>query len=121
PRAPGPHRRAARLARRPVAGARPRAGAVRMRALRISIAILGIALLGRIGWTIVQVTRTDELAHDHPEAALRIDPDPPQALLRLARKQLDAKQYDAAMATARHLLSVEPGQGDAFAVIALAA
>src|SRR5690606_2969053 len=113
--------RATRLARGPVAGARHRSGAVRMRALRIPVAILGVALLGWLGWTIVQVTRADELAHDHPEAALRIDPNHPQALLRLARKQLDTKQYDAAMATARHLLSVEPGQGDAFTIIALAA
>src|SRR5690606_40041078 len=53
--------------------------------------------------------------------ALRIDPDHPQALLRLAWRQLGNDQTEAAMATARHLLAVEPGQGDAFAVLALAA
>lgn len=92
-----------------------------MSVLRLPIAIIGIAILGWVGWTIVQVTRADALAHDDPEAALRIDADHPEALLRLARQQLGAKDYDAATATARHLLNVEPGQGNAFAVIALAA
>lgn len=92
-----------------------------MRALRLPIAIIGVAILCWVGWTIIQVTRADELARSDPAAALRIDPDHPQALLRLARQQLDAKDYDAATATARHVLKVEPGQGDAFAILALAA
>lgn len=92
-----------------------------MKALRLAIAIPGIAVLVWLGWTIIQVTRADELAHDHPEAALEIDPDHPQALLRLAKQQLEAKDYNAATATARHVLRVEPGQGDAFAILALAA
>lgn len=92
-----------------------------MRALRLPIALIGVALLCWIGWTIIQVTRADALARTDPAAALRIDPDHPQALLRLARQQLEAKDYDAATATARHVLQVEPGQGDAFAILALAA
>src|SRR3546814_9632641 len=90
-------------------------------ALRIPLAIVGLVLLAWIGWTVIQVTRADALARTDPEAALRIDPDHPQALLRIAWRQLGDDQNDAAMATARHLLAVEPGQGDAFAVLALAA
>lgn len=92
-----------------------------MRALRLAIAAAGVLVLAWIGWAIVQTTRADGLAPTDPAAALQIDPDHPQALLRLARRQLEAGNYDAATATARHLLAVEPGQGDAFAVIALAA
>ena len=92
-----------------------------MRALRLPIALVGLLVLAWVGWTIVQTTRADALAGTDPAAALRIDPDHPQALLRLARKQLEAKDYDAATETARHVLRVEPGQGDAFAIVALAA
>ncbi|TAK39896.1 MAG: hypothetical protein EPO30_01685 [Lysobacteraceae bacterium] len=89
--------------------------------MRLPIAIVGVAVLGWVGWSIIQATRADELAGTDPAAALRIDPDHPKALLRLGRLQLDAKDFDAATATARHLLSVEPGQGDGFAILALAA
>ena len=92
-----------------------------MRALRLPIALVGLVVLAWVGWTIVQSTRADELAGTNPAAALRIDPDHPQALLRLARQQLEAKDYGAATETARHVLRVEPGQGDAFAILALAA
>jgi len=89
--------------------------------LRLAAAALLVALLGWVGWTTIQATRVDELAKTDPEAALRLDPDHPQALLRMAWRQLGNQQPDAAIATARHLLAVEPGQGDAFAVLALAA
>lgn len=92
-----------------------------MKALRLAVAIPGIALLAWLGWTIIQVTRADALADGDPEVALEIDPDHARALLQLAREQLDAKDYDAATASARHVLRVEPGQGDAFAILALAA
>src|SRR5690606_3887545 len=85
------------------------------------IAVVGLLVLAWIGWTAIQVTRADALAQTDPEAALRIDPDHPQALLRIAWRPLGNDQADAARATARHLLAVEPGQGDAFAVLALAA
>src|SRR5690606_18562590 len=110
------------VARRPVAGARRRTGAGGMKAaLRIPFVVVGLLVLAWVGWTAIQVTRADALAQTDPEAALRIDPDHPQALLRLAWRQLGNDQTEAAMATARHLLAVEPGQGDAFAVLALAA
>lgn len=92
-----------------------------MRALRLPIALAGLLVLAWVGWTILQSTRADALASTDPSAALRIDPDHPQALLRLARQQLEAKDYAGATETARHVLRVEPGQGDAFAILALAA
>jgi tetratricopeptide (TPR) repeat protein len=92
-----------------------------MTPLRVGLAAAGLVLAIWIGWTLVQATRADLLAEDDPQAALRLDPDHPQALLRLAWRQLGQGDNDAATATARHLLAVEPGQGDAFAVLALAA
>jgi hypothetical protein len=92
-----------------------------MKATRVAIAVAGIALLVWIGWILVQATRADYLADSDPEAALRIDPEHPEALLRIAWHELGRGENDAATATARHLLAVEPGQGDAFAVLALAA
>ena len=53
-----------------------------MRAIRGAVAFMGVLLLAWIGWTLVQATRADYLAQTDPEAALRIDPDHPQALLR---------------------------------------
>ena len=91
------------------------------RGVRIAVALLLAAVLAWVGWLVIQATRADELARSDPEAALRIDPDHPQALLRLAWRQYRAGDDAAALATARHLLAVEPGQGMAFAVIALAA
>lgn len=78
-------------------------------------------LLACIGWQAVLATRADRLAVINPVAALRLDPDHPQALLLRARRELADGDYSAATATARHLLQVAPGQGDAFAIIALAA
>ena len=90
-------------------------------AARGIVAAFGIAILAWIGWVTVQATRADQLAATDPAAALRIDPDHPQALLALAQRQLRDGDTDAATATARHLLAVEPGQGDAFGILALAA
>lgn len=89
--------------------------------VRIAVAAISVAILAWIGWVAIQTTRIDKLAETDPEAALRLDPDHPQALLALAWRQLGRDDNAAAMATARHLLAVEPGQGDAFAVLALAA
>lgn len=90
-------------------------------ALRVIVAAIGIAALAWVGWLTVQTTRADELAAKDPAAALRIDPDHPGALLALAQQQLRDGDTEAATATARHLLAVEPGQGDAFGILALAA
>ena len=92
-----------------------------MSTFRIAGAAVGLVLLFWIGGVLVQATRADFMAENDPGAALRLDPDHPQALLRLAWAQLGRGENDAASVTARHLLAVEPGQGDAFAVLALAA
>lgn len=89
--------------------------------LRGAAGVRGIAMLAWVGWLTVQATRADELAATDPAAALRIDPDHPEALLALAQRQLRSGHADAAMATARHLLAIEPGQGEAFGILALAA
>jgi hypothetical protein len=90
-------------------------------AVRVTIAAAGVALLAWVGWVTVQATRVDELARTDPDAALRLDPDYPPALLSVAHRQLREGDPDAAMATARHLLATAPGRGDAFAILALAA
>jgi hypothetical protein len=81
----------------------------------------GVAVLAALGWQVVATTRVDRLAQAGDEAVLRLDPDQPQALLLRARRQLAGGDDRGALATARHLLAVAPGQGDAFAIIALAA
>src|SRR5690606_38624904 len=110
------------LARRHVARARRRPGASRMsRGLRTALVLALAALLAWIGWRLVQATRADELALRDPEAALATVPNHPRALLALAWRQYRQGDDAAASATARRLLQVEPGQGAAFAVLALAA
>jgi hypothetical protein len=86
----------------------------------IAIAV-GIAVLAALGWQVIATTRVDRLAQAGDEAVLQLDPDQPQALLLRARWQLANGDDRGALATARHLLAVAPGQGDAFAIIALAA
>lgn len=89
--------------------------------LRIAIAAVGVALLAWVGWLTVQTTRVDQLAFVDPTAALRLDPGYPPALLAVAQRQLRDGQTGLAMATARRMLAISPGRGDAFAVLALAA
>lgn len=89
--------------------------------LRIACAGLFLPVLGWVAWQTVVTTRIDAVAAIDEGAALRIDPDHPVALRRTAWRQLDRGDVAAATATARRLLTVEPGQGDAFAVLALAA
>jgi tetratricopeptide (TPR) repeat protein len=89
--------------------------------LRLSAAVAAVLVALAVGWTTIQATRADALAGQDPAAALRIDAQDPEALLGLARGQLVAGDYDAATASARRLLAAEPGQGDAFALLALAA
>jgi tetratricopeptide (TPR) repeat protein len=89
--------------------------------LRFTLAVAATLAVLAIGWTTIQATRADALAYEDPAAALRIDPDHPEALLQLAREQMAARNYEAAKETARHLLAVEPGQGEGFAILALAA
>jgi Tfp pilus assembly protein PilF len=79
-----------------------------------------VAAIG-LGWCTIRVTRADALAKVDPQAALRIAPANLEALLRTARRQLRDGDNDAAIATARRVLSNEPAQGEGFALVALAA
>ena len=88
---------------------------------RQALAGVGIVVLAWIGWTSIAATRADALAEDRPEAALRINADHPGALLAAARNSLEAKDQAAARAFAKRLLAAEPGQGEGFAVLAVAA
>jgi hypothetical protein len=92
-----------------------------MKAWRAIAMPLSLAALAGAGWLVVQTTRADGLARTDPDAALRLDADHPQALLAHAWRQMANGDDAGATRTARHLLRTSPGQGDAFAVIALAA
>jgi hypothetical protein len=74
--------------------------------------------LAWIGWVTIAATRADRLAEGDPEAALRVDPGHPAALLEDARRKLRAGDYPAATALAKRLLAIEPGQGEGFAMLA---
>jgi tetratricopeptide (TPR) repeat protein len=90
-------------------------------ALRGTLAIAAGAVAMALGWCTIHATRADALAQVDPQAALRLDPAHPQALLRAAIRQLRDGENVTAIATARRLLSIEPAQGEAFAVVARAA
>lgn len=88
---------------------------------RVVVAATGALVLAWLGWTVVETTRADALAARAPEAALRIDAEHPGALRLAARRALVARELPAATDLAQRLLAGEPGQGDGFATIALAA
>lgn len=92
-----------------------------MSAPRTAAAALLAIVLAWMGWLVVQTTRVDLASVSDLQAILRMDPDDPRALYLQAGAQMAKGDDVAAMATARHLLRVKPGEGDAFAVIALAA
>jgi Tfp pilus assembly protein PilF len=92
-----------------------------MKAGRATAMMLLAALLAWVGWQVVLTTRVDALAKTDPDAALRLDPDDAAALLAVARHQLAQGDDEGATASARRVLRTAPGQGDAFAIIALAA
>jgi hypothetical protein len=88
---------------------------------RPAVAAIGLLLLAWLAWTVVQATRADALAASAPEAALRIEPGHPVALRVAARRALLARELPAATELAQRLLATDPGQGEGFATIALAA
>lgn len=89
-----------------------------LRGLAVATAI---ALAGVAGWQVVASSIADRLAARNPQRALAWDPHDPEAMLVLARRQLANHQPLAAADTARELLSYEPLEGEAFAVLAEAA
>lgn len=83
-------------------------------------AVLAVTAL-LAAYRVVVVTQADLWAQEDPERALRWAPDHPGALFALAERQLASGQHGRAVATARHLLSVEPLEGRGFRVLAQAA
>ncbi len=68
-------------------------------------------------WSIVATTAADRLASEAPARALGWRPHQPAALLASGRQALAAGQPAEATTTLRTLLSVEPLQGSAFALL----
>ncbi|MEO5565596.1 MAG: hypothetical protein ABIR05_02910 [Luteimonas sp.] len=85
---------------------------------RWALLAIGLAVVAIIGWQIVAVTLADRTAGRAPMQALRWRPDDPDALLALARQQLQAQDRTAAAASARAVLAQAPLQGEAFAILA---
>jgi hypothetical protein len=92
-----------------------------MRGRRFAIACAGIAVLAVVGWQVVATTIADTAADAGPSAALRVEPRHPEALMAASRNALRAGDAATATSLARRLLAAEPGQGEGFAMVALAA
>lgn len=90
-----------------------------MRALAGNVVLL--VLLTFAGWRIAGQMQAERYAGVEPERSLRWRPQHPQAMLALARGQLDRGEHAAAQATARSLLAAEPLQGEAFRILAAVA
>lgn len=88
---------------------------------RAGLAILAVAFFLLADWRIITTYRADRLANNLPQQALVRDTDVPAAWLALAQKQLDARQPQAAAASARKLLAKEPLAAQAFVILARAA
>ncbi|MEO5963311.1 MAG: hypothetical protein ABIP87_07725 [Thermomonas sp.] len=79
--------------------------------------VLGVMVFA--GWRITHGMLADAaLADGDINTALGWDGDHPEALLRQAEAQLANAQLDAAAATARHLLQVEPTDGRGYRILA---
>jgi hypothetical protein len=89
--------------------------------LRAPLLLAACVVAVALGWCTIHATRADALAKGDPQAALRLDAAHPQALLRAGMRQLRNGNNAAAIDTARHLLSIEPARGEAFALAARAA
>ena len=82
------------------------------------LAAVLLLFAGFASWRILALTQAERWASEDPQRALRWSPRHPQALLALAEQQLAAGRLDAARATARRLLAVEPLEGRGFRVLA---
>lgn len=81
---------------------------------------LALALLAAAAVHIVTAWRADALVATDPAGAARVRSDHPDALLALARAELQRGDAGAAARTAQQLLAREPANGTAFAVLARA-
>ena len=91
------------------------------RARLFVLAGVGVMALAFAGWLVVATTIADATVDENPLAGMGVARDHPQALLRASRHAFLAKDPRTARLFARRLLAVEPGQGEGFAMIALAA
>ncbi len=82
---------------------------------------VALTLAGVAAWQIIATSIADRYAGGAPERALKWDPHNSSALLAIARRQLAEHDPEAAAATARELLRVEPLAGQAFVMLAEAA
>ncbi len=83
--------------------------------------MLLLALLAFAGWRIAGQMQAERYATVEPGRSLHWRPQYPQAMLALARRQLDQGEHEAAQATGRRLLAAEPLQGEAFRILAAVA
>lgn len=89
------------------------------RILRHGALVLLAGLATVAGWRIAHGMLADAaLSRGDVQSALRWQPMHPEALLQRAEAQLAAKQPEAAAATARQLLQVEPTDGRGYRVLA---
>jgi hypothetical protein len=85
----------------------------------IGAALLAVALFA--AWRIVSLAIADFHADSDPERALRWRPEHPDALLRLAEKNVASRRFAEAEALARRALAADPLDGRAHRVLADAA
>lgn len=90
------------------------------RRMHLAVAGFGIVVLALVGSLIVRTTIADGTASEDPAVALRVEPLHPGALLTASRDALRAHDVATSASLARRLLAVEPGQGEGFAMVALA-
>ena len=86
-----------------------------LRAMVMGVVVLFAAVAG---WRIFGQMQAERHASTAPERALQWRPNDPQALLAIAERQLKAGELTQAAATAKQLLSHEPLQGRAIALLA---
>ncbi len=85
----------------------------------LAVLLTGLSVIA--AWRVVAHTQAERWATSDPERALSWVPNHPKALLTLAEAQLTAGHLDAATASARRLLAVEPLKGSAFGILGQAA
>ena len=94
--------------------------ALRSRSRRLIVAAsCAIALFA--AWRIVSLAIADFYADSDPARALQWRPAHPDALLRLAEKNVAGRKFDAAEALAKRALAANPLDGRAYRVLADAA
>ena len=89
--------------------------------LRVVLAAFVCLCAVLVGWRVLSLYQADRWAGEDPARALQWRADHPLALRGLAEQQLAAGNMEDARVTARHLLRVEPLEGQGFRLLAEAA